>query len=105
VDHALRSVQLGVDPCERAVVAARHPDRAEADGDVGDLVAETADRLHDLEGLGVDPEDGLVVAVRRPQGALTDCHRDRPPADRHVGDDLAGLRVEGGDGVGGHCDG
>ena len=92
VDGGLRHVLLRIDPRQALAVAARDPDRAEADGDVRHAGAEP-DRGHGF-GLRVDPDERLLVGVRDPDRAFANGDRGGAPADRHGRLDLAGLRVD-----------
>ena len=97
VDRCLGGVLARVDPRQCLAIASGDPDRAEADRDVGDVGSE-ADR-GDVLAFRVDPHERLLVGVRDPDGTFPDRDCDRVPADRHIGLNPAGFRVDGGDGV------
>ena len=94
LDRSARRVQSRIDPSQGSVVSPATQTNPKPTAMSAHVGPDAPDRLHDLLALRIDPHDRLIVGVDDPD--TSDPHRDRrgSPAERNVGHDVAGVRVD-----------
>ena len=86
-------VLVRINAAERAVLAVRDPDGAEAGREVANVCCDSED-AYLLHRVRVDPRHSPVARICNPNCAFSEGDRDGTPTDSHVVNDLVCPRVD-----------